>query len=167
MRPIIFLATSVLIFVALTTPFVAQAVWVPGDTLVPCGYDLDDNGKIDSPSALRDVAAGEVRDQEKLQGKLQEACDFNGIIQLANNIISVGIYLAVLVAVAMFAYAGFLYLTSVGDTGKMKEAHTIFTNAAYGFIFVLGAWLIVTLILSALVREGLLKKLLESLFGAF
>ena len=167
MRPIIFLVTAILIFVALAAPFVAQAVWVPGDTLVPCGYDLDDNGKIDSPSALRDVAAGEARDQEKLQGKLQEACDFNGIIQLANNIISVGIYLAVLVAVAMFAYAGFLYLTSVGDTGKMKEAHTIFTNAAYGFIFVLGAWLIVTLILSALVREGLLKELLKSLFGAF
>ena len=167
MKSLIIFANIVLLVVFVAAPFVAQAVWVPGDTLVPCGYDLDDNGKIDSPSALRDVAVGEVRDQEKLQGKLQEACDFNGIIQLANNIISVGIYLAVLIAVAMFAYAGFLYLTSVGDTGKMKEAHTIFTNAAYGFIFVLGAWLIVTLILSALVREGLLKKLLESLFGAF
>ena len=167
MKSLIIFANIVLLVVFVAAPFVAQAVWVPGDTLVPCGYDLDDNGKIDSPSALRDVAVGEVRDQEKLQGKLQEACDFNGIIQLANNIISVGIYLAVLVAVAMFAYAGFLYLTSVGDTGKMKEAHTIFTNAAYGFIFVLGAWLIVTLILSALVREGLLKELLKSLFGAF
>ena len=136
MRPIIFLATSVLIFVALAAPFVAQAVWVPGQRIIPCD-------------------------------EVTVKCDFNQLVILANNIISALVYLAVLVAVAMFAYAGFLYLTSVGDTGKMKEAHTIFTNAAYGFIFVLGAWLIVTLILSALVREGPLKELLKSLFGAF
>ncbi|KKT75505.1 MAG: hypothetical protein UW71_C0002G0005 [Parcubacteria group bacterium GW2011_GWB1_44_7] len=120
MRPIIILATAVLIFVALAAPFSAQAAWVPGQPVVPC------------------------------DGSTAKPCDFNALIVLANNIISIAIYLAILVAVAMFAYAGFLYLTSAGDTGKMKQAHTIFTNAAVGFIFVLAAWLIITLILSAL-----------------
>ena len=123
MRPIIFLATSVLIFVAIAAPFVAQAVWVPGQPIVPCDG-------------------------------ITVKCDFNQLVILANNIISIGIYLAVLVAVAMFAFAGWLYLTSAGDTGKMKEAHTIFTNAAVGFIFILGAWLLVTLILSALASKA-------------
>ena len=123
MRPIIFLATSVLIFVALAAPFSAQAVWVPGQPIVPC-----DN--------------------------VATKCDFNQLVILANNIISAFIYLAVLVAVAMFAYAGWLYLTSAGDTSKMKSAHTIFTNAAVGFLFILTAWLIVTLILSALASKA-------------
>ncbi|HEY4496320.1 MAG TPA: pilin [Candidatus Paceibacterota bacterium] len=123
MRSVIFLATFILIFVALTTPFSVQAVWVPDQPLIPCdGYTVK--------------------------------CDFDKLIVLANNIISMAIYLAILVAVAMFAFAGWLYLTSAGDTGKMKQAHTIFTNAAMGFVFVLTAWLIVTLILSALASKA-------------
>lgn len=124
MRPIIFLATSVLILVAIAAPFSAQAVWVPGQPVVPC------------------------------DGSATKPCNFNALVVLANNVISIGIYLAVLIAVAMFAYAGWLYLTSAGDTGKMKEAHTIFTNAAVGFLFILAAWLIVTLILSALASKA-------------
>ena len=177
MRPLISTIIFTLAFVALAAPFAAQAVWVPGNTLIPCGHDLDGNGKIDSPSALRDVTAGSVTGQKDLNGKLQEACDFDGVVQLAENIISIAIYLAILVAVAMFAFAGWLYLTSAGDTGKMKQAHTIFTNVAIGFIFVLGAWLLVTLILGALVCDpaknlpppapqctGTLRNLLVSIF---
>ena len=135
MRPTIFLATLVLIFVAIAAPFVAQAVWVPGQPVVPCGIDRD-------------------KLSNNIPTEYSQPCDFNGLVRLANNIISIGIYLAVLVAVAMFAFAGWLYLTSAGDTGKMKEAHTIFTNAAVGFIFILGAWLLVTLILSALASKA-------------
>src|SRR3989344_7994975 len=152
MRPIIFIATCVLIFVATATPFTAQAVWVPDQPVVPCGIDIS---KL-SPEQQANVPPGYAN-----------PCDFDGIIQLANNIISIGIYLAVLVAVAAFAYAGWLYLTSAGDTGKMKQAHTIFNNAAFGFIFVLAAWLIVTLILKALVKAGPIKDVLESIFGTF
>ena len=138
MRSTIFLAISVLIFVAAATPFSAQAVWVPGQPVVPC------------------------------DGSVAKPCDFNALVVLANNIISIGIYLAILVAVAMFAFAGWLYLTSAGDTGKMKQAHTIFTNAALGFVFVLAAWLIITLILDTLVKEGsALRALLVKIFGTF
>lgn len=153
MRSIIFLATSVLIFVTIAAPFVAQAVWVPNQPVVPCGID---KSKLSAEQ------------QANVPEEYTQPCDFNGIVKLANNIISIGIYLAVLVAVAMFAYAGYLYLTSAGDTGKMKEAHTIFTNAGYGFLFVLGAWLLVTLILSALVKTGSpLRTLLTNIFGTF
>ena len=154
MRPTIFLATAVLIFVAIAAPFSAQAVWLPTYPIVPCGLSS-------AP------ASGESG------WDYTKACDFNGIVKLANNIISIGIYLAILVAVAMFAFAGWLYLTSAGDTGKMKQAHTIFTNAALGFVFVLAAWLLVTLILGALVCDpatdsnctGTLRLLLVKIFG--
>src|SRR3989344_341006 len=145
MRFLFFTTIFILAFVALMAPFSALAVWVPGQPVVPC------------------------------DGSTAKPCDFNALIVLANNIMSIAIYLAILVAVAMFAYAGFLYLTSAGDTGKMKQAHTIFTNAAVGFIFVLAAWLIITLILDALVCKegtgectGALRKLLkEKIFDAF
>jgi len=113
---------------------------------VPCGYKTNPaNGK-----------AGWVYTQE---------CNFDMLIVLVNNIINALIYLAILVAVAMFAYAGWLYLTSAGNEGQMKQAHTIFTNAGFGFIFVLGAWLIITLILKTLVGAGPLRNLLDSMFG--
>ncbi len=82
------------------------------------------------------------------------ACDFNALMCMANNIIDALIYFSVLVAVAMFAFAGFKYLTAGGDMGAMKQARSIFTNVAIGFIFVLGAWLIVTLILQTLVSTS-------------
>lgn len=147
MRSIIFLATTVLIFVALAVPFSAQAVWVPGQPIVPC------------------------------DGSAAKPCDFNALVVLANNIISIGIYLAILVAVAMFAFAGWLYLTSAGDVGKMKHAHTVATNAVFGFVFVLTAWLIITLVLGALVckpgekdsagneKPCTVRPLLEKIFG--
>jgi len=103
-------------------------------------------------------------------------CDFNALMALINKIINFILYdMVIPIAAIMFAYAGFLYLTSAGDTGKMKQAHTIFTNAAVGFIFVLAAWLIITLILDALVCKegtgectGALRKLLkEKIFDAF
>lgn len=131
-------------------PPATLTVWVPGQPIVPCGID---------------TTGMSATDKAKIPAGYDQSCDFNKLIQLANNIISAFIYLAVLVAVAMFAYAGWLYLTSAGDTGKMKQAHTIFTNAAIGFIFVLGAWLIVTLILKSLVTTGPLRNLLNSMFG--
>jgi hypothetical protein len=73
--------------------------------------------------------------------------DFLGVIQF---FISSAMKIAVLLATVSFAYAGWLYLTSNGDMGKVKSAHDIFLKVLKGFIFMGLAWLIVKFLLTAI-----------------
>ena len=52
------------------------------------------------------------------------------------------------------AWAGWLYLTSGGDTGAVTKAKDIFKKVIYGFIFMLAAWLIIKLVLATLGYKG-------------
>ena len=81
-------------------------------------------------------------------------CEFADVLQLASNIINFLITISVVIATIAFAYAGFLYLTSGGDSGKVSKATGIFTNVVVGFIIVVGAWIIVHTILSALLGSA-------------
>jgi type IV secretory pathway VirB2 component (pilin) len=51
-----------------------------------------------------------------------------------------------IVAVLMIMYAGFLYVTAGGDTGKIKLAHTALLYAVIGSAILLGAKVISTVI---------------------
>ncbi|MBU1046467.1 pilin [Patescibacteria group bacterium] len=77
-------------------------------------------------------------------------CNFCDLVILVNNIINFIIYISVPVSAIMFTYAGFLYLS--GNPGKIKQAHGIFKNVGLGLILILGAWLIVNLITSSLLK---------------
>ncbi|MBL7045212.1 MAG: hypothetical protein ISR98_01290 [Parcubacteria group bacterium] len=81
-----------------------------------------------------------------------DSCGWNDIVQLGDNILSFLIAFAVVIATIMFTYAGFLYLTAGGNPSRLSKAHSIFINVGIGFIFVLGAFLIVKLILDTFQR---------------
>lgn len=70
-------------------------------------------------------------------------CDLAG---MAQNIINMGILVAVFFSGIMFAYAGFLYLTTVVED-QVSRARSIFTNVLLGLVLVLAAWLIVDVIM--------------------
>jgi len=76
-----------------------------------------------------------------------DPCGWNDIVQLGQNILGFLIAFSVVIATLMFTYAGFLYLTAGGNPSRLEKAHKIFINVGVGFIFVLGAFLIVKLIL--------------------
>ena len=78
-------------------------------------------------------------------------CTFNDIMALINKVIHFILFdMVVPIAAIMFAYAGFLLLTSGGETSKRQKAKKIFLNVALGFIIAVGAWLIVHTILTIL-----------------
>jgi hypothetical protein len=55
----------------------------------------------------------------------------------------------------MFAYAGFLLVTAGGEAaGARTKAKSIFTNAVFGLVLAVAAWLIVNTILSILGYTG-------------
>lgn len=82
-------------------------------------------------------------------------CNFNHLIILVKNIINFLIIVAAPLAAIMFVYAGWLYMTAQGDSGKVSQAHDIFRTVFLGFIFILGAWLAVYTISKALLGDEL------------
>jgi hypothetical protein len=77
-------------------------------------------------------------------------CDFSDLIGLVQSAIGYILVLIVPIMAIVFAYAGFLYLTSGGNADKKKAAKKAMTSAVIGIIIILSAWLIVKTIVKAL-----------------
>jgi len=77
-------------------------------------------------------------------------CTYENFLTLIKNVIMFLIKVGVAFSAIVFAYAGWLYMTSGGDEGKVKQAHEMLTKVLWGFLFALGAYLIVQLITSSL-----------------
>lgn len=108
--------------------------------LIPCG-NVEMNGGI---------AAG-------------QECDFNDLVQLAQNVINFLIFkIAAPLAAVMFAYAGITYLTNGGNESKIKQAHDIFWRVFIGLVVALAAWLVVNFVLEFFLGTGSVYNLLGS-----
>ena len=87
---------------------------------------------------------------EGINDKGVEDCDFNALMTLINRVISFILYVSIPLAAISFSYAGYLYISAAGDTGKIEDAHKIFKSVLIGFIFIISAWLIVYTITNSL-----------------
>ncbi len=81
-------------------------------------------------------------------------CSWVHLVQLASNILNFLVYLSIIAAAIMFAYAGFLYMSDGGSMDKVKKAHGIFTAVVVGIIIVLVAWLSVDTLMKSLTGKG-------------
>lgn len=81
-----------------------------------------------------------------------KACDFSMLLKLGNNIIKFCIVTGTSIFSIMFMYAGFKYLTAMGNEGQITKAHAYFWNSIVGFVIMLAAWLSVDFIFKALVK---------------
>lgn len=80
-------------------------------------------------------------------GSLSDECGWADLLELISNVMQFLVYIAVSIGVLACCYAGFLYITAFGETGKIEQAHKIFSSAITGFLIILLAWLIVATIL--------------------
>ena len=123
----------IIAFIALAVfaPFGSVSAQTPSfeGPIVPCGTE---------ESGSTDLYQG-----EKL------TCGACELLALSQNIINFIVFLATVAAVLMFVYAGFIYITAAGDTGKIKQAHGIFSAVIVGFIIVLAAWLFIDLLMKS------------------
>lgn len=101
--------------------------------LVPCGFNPF------SPSNTSDSATG---------------CQACNLAQLIQNIITFAIGIAIPIAAALFAYAGFLYITSASNPGNISKAKGIFKDALVGFLIAVCAWLIINTLLHVIFNQG-------------
>jgi membrane-associated protease RseP (regulator of RpoE activity) len=77
-------------------------------------------------------------------------CGWSDLLALISNIMKFLIYISVSIGVLACAYAGFLYITAFGESGKIEQAHKIFSSAITGFLIILLAWLVVATLLKVL-----------------
>lgn len=82
-------------------------------------------------------------------------CNFDELIKAVKKVVNWGVELALMLTVVVIAYAGFLYLTSADNASKRTQANKTFVFVLKGMFFILGAWLIVTLIMSALAKSDI------------
>lgn len=82
------------------------------------------------------------------QGRLYECgCGIAEFLELAQNIINLSIYLAVLVFVLILMYVGLLLVTNFTNPNKIRQARRTAMAAVIGFVIVLSAFLIVDVIM--------------------
>ncbi|MCH8889054.1 hypothetical protein IID26_01355 [Patescibacteria group bacterium] len=81
-------------------------------------------------------------------------CNFCDLVQLSQNIINFLVGFAIFVAVLLFVYAGFLYLSAGANEENVKRAHKLFGSVFIGFILVLASWLIIDTIMKAFVGDN-------------
>lgn len=96
---------------------------------------------------------GDQSNNNRVQGmsvKDSGYCGWRDLIALINRIIKFCVYIAAALSAVAFAYAGFLYMTAFGSSGKIEEAHGIFKKTFTGILFVLMGWLLVYTLLQVL-----------------
>lgn len=108
---------------------IADAQWLPGQPLVPCGVG-------DGPECT--------------------PCD---LFRLGRNIIDfVLIGLTPPLATLFFIWAGFLYMTGGAAPGNLSQAKNLFWNTFLAVAVIMGSWLIVNTLMASLSPAGLFNN---------
>ncbi len=82
-------------------------------------------------------------------------CDFNAFIRLIQGIIDFFLIMIAPLASIMFAWAGWLYLSSAGNSGQVSQATKIFKTVGIGLVLALIGWLVIKTITDALLKPGI------------
>lgn len=76
----------------------------------------------------------------------------SNIYQIAGRIINVVLGFLGIVLLGYMIYAGFLWMTSGGESDKAEQARTMITNAIIGLIIIVAAFAISTFVLGSLLN---------------
>ena len=86
-------------------------------------------------------------------GGCQSICD---VALLAQNVLNTGIFIAIFLSAFMFAWAGWLAVSSGGNAEQWAHAKSIFINVLIGLIIILAGWIII---------DTLMKTVTNASFG--
>lgn len=80
----------------------------------------------------------------------EPVCDISSFVKMGINLTQIILGVLGSVALLMFTYGGLVWLTSTGNSAQVKKGQDILTNAIMGMAIVLGAYLIVSALLSVI-----------------
>lgn len=99
------------------------------------------------------VAAAQGIFPERLVPCKGTDCTVCDLATLAQNILNAGIFLAVFLSGILFAYAGFLYVTTVVED-QTSRARGMFTNVVLGLVIILVGWIVVDTVMKTFLGGG-------------
>lgn len=85
---------------------------------------------------------------------LQNPIAVNDIPSLVGSIIKAGLGIVGAIALAMFIWGGFLWLTAAGDPTKIKEGRGTLVWAVIGLIFIFSSYIIANFVIAGLTGQG-------------
>ncbi len=88
------------------------------------------------------------------EGTTADPCEFPELVELVKVIITDLVIISTLIAVIVFIYAGFKLMTSRGNSSAMEDVKKMLWSIVIGYLWILGAWLIVYTITSVLLNDG-------------
>lgn len=88
-------------------------------------------------------------------------CTFAELIEAVKHLVSWGVTFALGFSVIVIAWAGYKFMISGANPKERTEAKNMFLKVAIGMGYILGAWLIVTLILNGLSVKPAVPKFLK------
>ncbi len=83
-------------------------------------------------------------------------CQTCSLVELANRIIKWLVGFLSAAGALIFAYGGFLMVTSAGDMGKVSHAKELMTNVVVGLVIFLSGYLVVDTVLKTLLNKSIL-----------
>jgi hypothetical protein len=88
-------------------------------------------------------------------------CTICSLATLAQNVLNDGIFVAVFLSAILFAWSGWKFATaeSTGNPGQINEAKSAFWHITGGLVLILGAWIIVSVIVTTLTGNSTWNKL--------
>jgi len=104
-------------------PSTVLAAWTPGDPIVPdCTKTPPDS-----------------------------MCHFNDALLLIDNVLQVFIWVSVPIATLLFAWIGWIFITSSDKPGARNDAKKKLEALGKGLFFILGSWLIINTLVGLLI----------------
>lgn len=90
-------------------------------------------------------------------------CDsLDQLIGAVHTVINYAVSFALFFSVIVLARAGWIYMNSGGSSSELKKAHDMFGKVVVGIFWVLGAWLVVNLIVTALVNPSAITNIIKN-----
>ena len=83
-------------------------------------------------------------------------CTFNDLLLATDRVVTFGRNLALSFSVIVIAYAGYKYMVSGDKASEREDANKMFVKVGKGILLILGAWLIVHLITTSLLKPEFL-----------
>ncbi|MDO8743122.1 MAG: pilin [Candidatus Azambacteria bacterium] len=92
------------------------------------------------------IPCGKSKDKPLEPGESEEVrnpCQFCHFFVMFKAILDFALKLVIMIAVLMFVYGGFLYLTGGSNPGQMQTAKEVLRSTVIGLIIIFAAWVII------------------------
>lgn len=98
-----------------------------------------------------------------IKNGVEVPCDsFSQLVDAVRGLLTYAVGISLAFSVVVIAYAGWLYLNAGENPGNIGKAKDMFVKVAYGVFWVLAAWLIVNLIVTALVKPDQVTNIIKN-----